>query len=214
MLRRFALSLTLIATLLLAVPLWAAEAQHAAATDAGAEDNSILHQTGKEHKVVEFDPWQSVWVLIIFLILLAILYPTAWKGVLEGLKKREERIRRDIANAEEARAKAEAALKEYQAQLTTAENKVREMISGAVAQGEKLAAEIRTKGQAEAEQAKDRAMRDIDGARKQAISELYATAADLSTNIASKILRRNLNPDDQQDLVRQSLEQLQSVDHQ
>jgi F-type H+-transporting ATPase subunit b len=219
MLRQFALSLTLVATLLLAAPLWAAEAphgadaQHAAAKDAGAESNSILHKTGEEHKVVEFDPWQSVWILVIFLILLAILYPTAWKGVLEGLKKREDRIRRDIANAEEARAKAEATLKSYQAQLATAENKVREMINGAVAQGEKIAAEIRAKGQSEAEQAKDRAMRDIEGARKQAVSELYATAADLSTNIASKILRRNLNADDQRDLVRQSLDQLQTVEN-
>ncbi|MGE5612369.1 MAG: F0F1 ATP synthase subunit B [Bacillota bacterium] len=216
MLRRFALSLTFMATLLLGVSLWAAEAAHEAAPQHGAAANegaAAEGAHGRVHEVVEFDKGQAVWVLVIFLILLAILYPTAWKGVLEGLKKREERIRRDIANAEEARAKAEATLKEYQAQLATAENKVREMINGAVAQGEKMAAEIRAKGQSEAEQTKDRAMRDIEGARKQAISDLYATAADLSTNIASKILRRNLNADDQRDLVRQSLDQLQTVDN-
>ena len=59
----------------------------------------------------------AVWTLIIFLILLGILYKGAWKNVLAGLKGREERIRNDIAQAEAARAKAEATLKEYNAQL-------------------------------------------------------------------------------------------------
>src|SRR4051812_40687476 len=39
------------------------------------------------------DQLQALWVLIIFIVLLAILYPTAWKNILAGLKKREERIR-------------------------------------------------------------------------------------------------------------------------
>src|ERR1700710_2613868 len=50
---------------------------------------------------------QAVWVIIIFVILLAILYPTAWKNLLAGLKKREDRIRTDIAEAENARMKAD-----------------------------------------------------------------------------------------------------------
>src|SRR3954470_15583012 len=43
------------------------------------------------------ETWLSaLWVIIIFLVLLAVLYPTAWKSVLAGLKAREDRIRRDI----------------------------------------------------------------------------------------------------------------------
>src|SRR5581483_3387683 len=61
--------------------------------------------------------YSALWVLIIFIILLMILYPTAWRNVLAGLKKREERIRTDIADAEAARAKAEATLKQYNEQL-------------------------------------------------------------------------------------------------
>ena len=82
---------------------------------------------------------QAVWVAIIFLIVLAILYPTAWKNILEGLKAREARIRGDIAAAEAARLKAEATLKEYAAQLATAEGKVREMLATATADAEKAA---------------------------------------------------------------------------
>ena len=44
-----------------------------------------------------------------------------------------------------------------------------------------------------------------------AIRQVHEQAAVLSTRIAEKILRRNLNPDDQRELVRESLEQLQTV---
>src|SRR5258706_9936280 len=143
--------------------------------------------------------------------LVGLLYKTAWKNVLAGLKAREERIRKDISDAEAARARAEGTLREYNAQLATAEAKVREMISAAVAEGERISTQIKMQAQQEAEANKDRATREIETAKKQAIQEIYAEAANLSTTIAEKILRRNLNAEDQRDLVNRSLEQLQGV---
>ncbi len=148
----------------------------------------------------------ALWVVIIFVVLLAILYPTAWKQVLAGLKAREERIRRDIADAEAAREKAQAVLKGYNDQLAQAGDKVREMIAAATADGQQIAMRIRMEAQQDAEQIKERAMREIDTARKQAVQDIYAQAAELSTSIAEKILRRSLNVDDQRDLVRSSIE--------
>lgn len=158
------------------------------------------------------ETWMSaLWVVIIFLVLLAVLYPTAWKNVLSGLQAREDRIRKDIAEAEAARARAEATLKEYNAQLATAENRVREMINSATKDGERVATEIRMRAQAEAEESKKRAMKDIDTARQNALAEIYQRAAELSTSIAEKILRRNINAEDQKDLVKRSLDELQHV---
>ena len=54
-------------------------------------------------------------------------------------------------------------------------------------------------------------MRDIDAARDQAVAELHSHAAVLATSVAEKILRRNLNPDDQRDLVDRSLAEIASV---
>ena len=54
---------------------------------------------------------------------------TAWKNVLAGLKAREDRIRKDIADAEATRVKAEATLKKYADELATAEAKVRDIIA-------------------------------------------------------------------------------------
>ena len=56
---------------------------------------------------------ESVWVLIIFGLMVVVLYPTAWKQVLAGLKSREEHIRKNIADAETARINAEKSLANY-----------------------------------------------------------------------------------------------------
>jgi F-type H+-transporting ATPase subunit b len=85
------------------------------------------------------------------------------------------------------------------------------MLSNATAEGERISTQIKMQAQQDAEASKERAVKDIEAARHQALQQIYAEAATLSTSIAEKILRRNLNPDDQRDLVNQSLEQLQAL---
>ncbi len=153
----------------------------------------------------------ALWVIIIFVALLAILYPTAWKNVLAGLKAREERIRKDLGDAEAARKKAEETQKQLAAQLAAAEAKVRDIIAKGITDAEKIATTIKQQATAEAEAQRERTVKDIDAAKHAAIAEVYAQTAELATSIAGKILQRNLNADDQRELVNRSLEQLQSL---
>lgn len=153
----------------------------------------------------------AITTLIVFALLLAVLGKYAWGPIASGLKQREDKIRKDIADAEAARARAEQTLRDYSAKLASAENEVREMINKATADAERAATGIRTRAQQEAEETKERAIRDIDAAAKQAMAEVYEQTATLATGVAEKILRRNLNADDQRDLVNQSLEQLQTI---
>lgn len=202
-----------IATAVALPPVWAAAAdveQPAAggtaahAADGHGEEPQLLR--GPEAGLVT-----AVTTLIIFALLVAILGKYAWGPIATGLKAREDRIRKDIADAEAARARAEATLREYNTQLATAETRVREMLAKATADGEGIAAGIRARAQQEAEETRERALRDIDAARDQAVAQVHEQAAVLATSVAEKILRRNLNPDDQRDLVAQSLDQLQTV---
>jgi F-type H+-transporting ATPase subunit b len=179
---------------LLAVPLHAAE-------------TGATPQPG----LLDLDLTSIVWVLAIFIVVATILYQKAWKNVLAGLKAREARIRKAISDAEAARLAAQNSLKEYEAQLASAGDKVRDLIAKATADGERFAAQIRTHAQQEAEEIKERALQEIENARKSAVSDIYQQAAVLATNVAEKILRRNLNPDDQRDLVNQSIEQFSKV---
>ncbi|MGA2441645.1 MAG: F0F1 ATP synthase subunit B [Tepidisphaeraceae bacterium] len=154
---------------------------------------------------------EAVWVVVIFVIMLLILYPTAWKNVLAGLKAREERIRKDIADAEATRLKADDTLRQYNARLAEAEEKVRNILDQAAADAEKIATSVRMKAQQEAEVVKEQATKEIEAAKQTALNEIYVQTADLATSIAEKIVRRTLSPDDQRDLVNQSLEQFQNA---
>jgi F-type H+-transporting ATPase subunit b len=156
--------------------------------------------------------WGSViWVIGLFLVVFFIIYKAAWKNVLAGLNARESRIRKAIADADDARAKGEAALVEYNKQLTSAQAQVRELLSTATLEAEKIAAGIKMHAQQEAEEIKERAMKEIESGKQQALNEIYEQTASLATSVAEKILRRNLNADDQRDLVQRSLEELQAV---
>jgi F-type H+-transporting ATPase subunit b len=215
MLKRLLFTLAVVG--LLAAPSarsFAAEEHATTATTTTHNAEAGGHEEGQLMPDMRTSDWVSaLWVIIIFLIMLAILYPTAWKSVMAGLKAREQRIRNDIAEAEAARAKADATLREYNTQLASAEQRVREMIASATADGERVAAQIRTRAEAEAQDVRERATKEIELAKKQAISEIYEQAATLATGVAEKILRRNLNPEDQRDLVTRSLDQVQNLEN-
>jgi F-type H+-transporting ATPase subunit b len=70
---------------------------------------------------------------------------------------------------------------------------------------------MRTQAQSEAEETRERAIKDIEAARAQALSEIYEQTADLATKVAEKILRRSINANDQRDLVNESLKELETA---
>jgi F-type H+-transporting ATPase subunit b len=183
----------------------AAEEGHEAAGHAAADDPKLIADLHTTQVIT------TVTTLVIFCLLVAILGKYAWGPIVVGLKAREDKIRKDIKDAEDARLRAEQALKQYHAQLATAEGQVRDLIAKAGADAQQLAASIRVNAQQEAEETKERAVKDIEAAKNQAVAEIYDQAANLATSLAEKILRRNLNADDQRELVRSSLEQIKSV---
>lgn len=60
----------------------------------------------------------AIWTVIAFVILVSVLGKLAWKPLLAGLKAREERIRQEIMNAENARHLADKALADYNRRLS------------------------------------------------------------------------------------------------
>ena len=192
--------LALLLTLSVAAPALAADASH------GGEPQKLSPVPTLPQAIAP-----AVTTLIVFALLLAVLGKYAWGPIASGLKAREEKIRRDIADAEAARKRAEETLAQYNTQLATAEQQVRDILAKAQRDAEQMATNMKMQAQKEAEDAKERATRDIETARKNAVADIYAQAADLSTSIAEKILRRNLNANDQRELVESSLQQFQSA---
>ena len=76
---------------------------------------------------------------------------------------------------------------------------MRDMLARPHADGEKIATQIRMPAQQEAEETKERATRDIEAAQDAGDHARSTTQPpSLPTRSPTKILRRNLNADDQQ----------------
>lgn len=167
---------------------------------------------GQEGGGVDVNPLKPdlIVTIIIFGVLLLVLRVTAWKPILQGLKARETAIREGIEAAAKARAEAERTTKELEAKIAEAQRQGAQALTQAKADAQKLAESIRAQAEAEAAAMKDRALRDIEAAKQQALADINGRAADLGTAIARKILQRNVTVEDQQRLVEESLGQLQA----
>lgn len=150
----------------------------------------------------------SLTTLVTFVVLLWLLSKTAWGPIVRGLRAREERIANDLRAAEENRRKSEALLREYDAKIAAAEAEIRKMMAQATADAEKIRVTLQARAQQEIEEMREKASREIDAEKTRAIAELQEQAAELATLVAEKILRRQITPEDQRELVRASLEQL------
>lgn len=152
----------------------------------------------------------SITAIVVFLIVMAVLGAAVWPKINAGLRDREAKIRDEIEAAERARQQAKEALAEYERSLAAARAEAKQMLEQTRAQQSAMAAELKSKADAELASLKERARREIDSARKAAVADIYQQASTLATQVASKVLRREVNAADQQRLVEESLAELAS----
>lgn len=147
----------------------------------------------------------------VFAVVFVLLRALVWPKILGGLQDRENKIRTEIEAAEEARRQAKDALEQYQKSLADARAEAQKMIDTTKAQQASLAAELKAKADAELGAMRERALKDIESAKRAAVSEIYAQTTRLAMDAAGQILRRSVTTDDNRRLVEESMQQLQSA---
>lgn len=178
---------------------FAAEPAHGEAAGKVKSDQPFL---------LNVDLGSAVWNLIVFLLLATILYKFVWPNVLNGLRAREIKMRDDLLKAENAAKEAVRQSEELKTRLAEANREAQKIIDQSRTEAQRAAAEIRSSADAEIAQAKTRAEADIKAAREQAVAEIYEKAAVLATQVAGRILQREISPEDQRQLIDESLSQL------
>ena len=146
--------------------------------------------------------------IVVPLIAFTLLGIFVWPKIIKGLDDRNEKILSEIKSAEEAREQAKSALADYERELSRAREESSKMIADAKAQAAALANELREKNEQELAERMSRATADIESAKASAVSELHAQAADLASVMAGKILAREINVQDQKQLLEESLAEL------
>lgn len=158
--------------------------------------------------LLHWDIGSAVWSIIVFIILLLILRFAAWKPILAGLQSREQFITESIATAKRERQESERMMREYTAQM----NKAREDATAIVEEGRRDSEALRRKIHEDAKkEAADmivRAQREIKIAKDTAVAELYQQVVEVSTNLAGRIARKQLNAADHRGLLDESLAEL------
>jgi F-type H+-transporting ATPase subunit b len=132
---------------------------------------------------------------ILFLVLRRAVVPMFEKAYAE----RTEAIQGGIEKAEKAQAEAQAALEQYNQQLSSARDEAARLREEARAQAANIADEIRAKAQEEATRIVATAHASIEAERQQAVTSLRNEVGTLAVELASKIVGEALD-----DQVRQS----------
>lgn len=146
--------------------------------------------------------------LVVFIAVIAILGKFAWPVVLNVLNERERTIRESLESAKRERESAEQLLAEYRKQL----DRARAEAAGIVEQGRQDAEAARQRildeARAETQDMTQRAKREIALATDAAVKELYDQTAELSVQIASRVIGKELATDDHRRLIDEAINEI------
>jgi len=154
---------------------------------------------------LSMDPDLAIWTLLIFLAMLAILRAVAWGPIMEGLKAREAGIAANLKAADDKHVEAKRLLDEYRATLAGAADQVRGMLDEARRDAETTKASIVAEAKAATDAERARSVRDIEQARDSAVRQLAEQSAGLAIDLAAKVVKQELTPQRQSEIVREAL---------
>ena len=150
-----------------------------------------------------------IWQAIGFIVLLLILNKFAWKPILAALDEREGAIENSIKSAELARAEMANLVAENEKLLIQARGERDEILKKA----NEYAAEIMEKAREDASKITSKMIEDvkevIENEKLASITDIKIQVAEISLEVAEKLMRRNLSGEPaQKELVREFVKDL------
>ncbi|MGW9631570.1 F0F1 ATP synthase subunit B [Agromyces sp. NPDC055520] len=139
--------------------------------------------------------YDVVWSAVIFVVLLVFFWKYVLPRVQKLLDERGEAIEGNIAKADEAQRKAEAALEEYTAQLADARTEAGRIRETARDDGKKIVAEAKDTATAEAARVTASAQAQIEAERQSALVSLRSEVGTLAIDLASGVIGESLSDD-------------------
>jgi F-type H+-transporting ATPase subunit b len=156
---------------------------------------------------MEFFSNTAFWTLVIFLAVVAILYKFAFGPIAKALDEREQGILGNIAAAQKQNDDAKELLKQYQAKLDASKEEVRQILESAKKDAARQADDIVTKARDAAGLERDRAMKEIESATTSALQSIAERSATLATNLAGKMIRAEVKPEQHRNLIDAALQE-------
>ena len=139
--------------------------------------------------------------LVAFGLLFFILARYIIPPINKAMTSRQEAIRTEFAELDEAKAAANAAEADFKAQIADARHEANRIREEAREQGNAIVAELREQGQAEAARIIENAHTQIEADRQQAATSLRGEVGTLATTLAGRIVGESLDDSARQSRV-------------
>lgn len=141
------------------------------------------------------ETYDIVWSAVVFAILLIAFWKVFLPKLQKMLDERAAAIEGNIAKADEAQAKAEAALQEYTAQLAGARQEAGDIRDAARNDATKIVSKAKEDATAEAARIAQTAQTQIEAERQSAVVSLRKEVGSLAIDLASGVVGEQLTDD-------------------
>lgn len=138
------------------------------------------------------------WMLLAFTLLFMVLKKFAWKPILKILRERDEHIAQSLKAADNARLEMQKLQQDNEKILAEARRERDALLAEARLVKEKMINDARTTAQEEASKIMLQTKDAIEKEKQLAILEMKHKIAEFSVDVAGKILRRELSPENKQ----------------
>ncbi|WP_395243633.1 F0F1 ATP synthase subunit B [Agromyces sp. MMS24-K17] len=139
--------------------------------------------------------YDLVWSAVCFVVILVFFWIYVLPRVQKLLDERAEAIEGNIAKADEAQRKAEAALEQYTAQLADARTEAGRIRETAREDGKQIVADAREQATSEAARVTASAQAQIEAERQAALVSLRGEVGTIAIDLASGVIGESLTDD-------------------
>ena len=157
------------------------------------------------------DPGLFVWTILSFLLLMFLLSKFAWNPLLKILNEIEEKIRTAIEKAENAEKKLETLNEQGEKILSDARFESQKLLLSTKETAQNLKEEIEREAKQKATSIIDQARVQIQAEKNQVLSEIKNELSSFSIMIAEKLIKKNINKDDNMKLINESIEKVNKI---
>ena len=157
------------------------------------------------------DPGLFIWTVITFLIVLVILRWKAWGPLMNTLDNRAKQIEESLSKAEKVTAEAEQQAEKNEEILNAAKKEAQDIVSKAREAGDTLKKKLETDGKNQYNSMLEKAKDQIDAEKQKAMNEIKNTVVDIAIKASEKVIKRNLNNDDNKKMIEQTIDEFKQV---
>lgn len=143
-----------------------------------------------------------------FLLLIILIKKFAWENITSTFEQRAKKISDDIDGAESARQKAEDLAQKRETELAGSRQEATTIIENAKETAEKNKAGILADAADEVGRLKEKANQEIAQTKAEALNSIKGDVADLTVNLASKILGQQLDQEAHKELIDRYIDKL------